>query len=151
MTFAQHILVATDFSNASHLAIDAAAMLAQALGASVTLLHVYDIAPFAFSAVPVQQSDVIAQASDINLRILGELQRLREERLAKVAQVKTVVLEHSSPADGICEQAKEINADLIIVATHGRTGLAHLLLGSVAEKVVRHAPCPVLTLRSKVA
>jgi nucleotide-binding universal stress UspA family protein len=51
------------------------------------------------------------------------------------------------PADAIVRTAEELDVDLIIMATHGRTGVAHMVLGSVAEKVVRHAPCPVLTVR----
>jgi universal stress protein A len=54
-----------------------------------------------------------------------------------------------NPADAIVRMAEELDVDLIVMATHGRTGVPHIVLGSVAEKVVRHAPCPVLTIRQK--
>jgi universal stress protein A len=52
-----------------------------------------------------------------------------------------------APATAICETAEKIGADLIVMGTHGRTGIAHVFLGSVAERTIRHAPCPVLTVR----
>ena len=60
-----------------------------------------------------------------------------------------MILRDESPAHAITSYAEKIGADLIIIATHGRTGLKHLLIGSVAERVVRHSAVPVLTLRSK--
>jgi len=149
-TFAQNILVATDFSQASYLAIDAAALLAASLDAQITLLHVFDPAPFASAALPMQPVDIVGNSRDMAERIQAGLQELREARLKGVAKVDTKIVEHASAADGICQAARQLGSDLIVVATHGRTGLAHLLLGSVAENVVRNAPCPVLTLRSKV-
>ena len=77
------------------------------------------------------------------------MERLRDERLSGVPGVEFSIKQHPSAAEGICEAAVEAGADLIVLSTHGRTGLAHMLIGSVAERVVRHAPCPVLTLRSK--
>jgi nucleotide-binding universal stress UspA family protein len=147
--FAQHILVATDFSQASYLALDAAALLAQTMGAQITLLHVFDPAPFAAASFPMQPVDLVGNSRELAERIEKGLQELRASRLAKVERVETRLVEHASPAEGICESARQVGADLIVVSTHGRTGLAHLLIGSVAERVVRFAPCPVLTLRSK--
>jgi universal stress protein A len=148
-TFAQHILVATDFSQASHLALNAAGLLAQTLGAKVTLIHVFDAAPFAVASLPMQPIDLVGNARDLAERIEKGLNELRETLLKGVTEVDIKVVEHTSPAEGICESARQVGADLIVVSTHGRTGLSHLLIGSVAERVVRHAPCPVLTLRSK--
>ena len=58
-----------------------------------------------------------------------------------------IVVRHGKPACTIVRTAKELSSDLIVMCTHGRTGLGHVLMGSVAEKVVRHAPCPVLTIK----
>ncbi|MCZ7684405.1 MAG: universal stress protein [Sandaracinaceae bacterium] len=69
-------------------------------------------------------------------------------RFAGVAKTKTALIVSTNAAEGICNYAAKENVDLIVLSTHGRTGLAHLLIGSVAEKVVRHAPCPVLTVRA---
>ena len=110
----------------------------------------FDPAPFASAALPMQPVDIVGNSRDMAERIQAGLQELREARLKGVAKVETKIVEHASAADGICQAARQLGSDLIVVATHGRTGLAHLLLGSVAENVVRHAPCPVLTLRSKV-
>ncbi len=147
-TFAERILVSTDFSQASYLAIDAAAVLAKSLGARVTLLHVVNTSPEFVGPVPVSPSTLEAATHAAAERTKATLEELRASRLAGVdAEVR--IVDHASPAEGICEAAKELASELIIIATHGRTGLAHLLIGSVAERVVRHAPCPVLTLRSK--
>lgn len=150
-TFAQNILVATDFSTASFLAVDAASLLAQALNARVTLVHVFDPAPFAAAAMPLQPIDMIGSSAEMVERIQNGLQELRDSRIKATTEADVRIVEHPSAAEGICECARELGSDLIIVATHGRTGLAHLLLGSVAEHVVRNAPCPVLTLRSKAS
>ena len=147
--FAQHILVATDFSQASHLALNAAALLAKTLGAQVTLLHVFDPAPFAAASLPMQPVDIVGSTREMAERIEKGLEELQAAYLRSVEKVELKIVEHASPAEGICECARQIGADLIVVSTHGRTGLAHLLIGSVAERVVRYAPCPVLTLRSK--
>lgn len=147
--FAQHILVTTDFSQASYLALDAAALLAKNLGAKVTLLHVFDPAPFGAAALPMQPIDFVGNSPEIVERIEKGLHELAETRMPELKDIDIKIVDHSSPAQGICEVAKRVGADLIIISTRGRTGLAHLLIGSVAERVVRHAPCPVLTLRSK--
>ncbi|MGE0792173.1 MAG: universal stress protein [Sandaracinaceae bacterium] len=149
MAFATHILVPTDFSEASRLAIRAARMLAERLGARITLLHVHDpdaLRPPAHVAMsPDRQHDL-----DAEVRAAGErrLDEIRDEVAKSVKRVDTEVVDHPSAANAIVEQAEELGADLVVIATHGRTGLKHLLIGSVAERVVRHCSVPVLTLRS---
>ncbi len=152
MTFTQKIVAPTDFSPASALALDAAALLAKQFGATIVLLYVYD--PTLLSplyAVPGAGAmlEVTPRAPEFEDSVLKEMERLRADRLADVAKVELAVKQHTSAAEGICEHAQAAGADLIVLSTHGRTGLAHMLIGSVAERVVRHAPCPVLTLRSK--
>jgi nucleotide-binding universal stress UspA family protein len=150
--FTQRILAPTDFSPTSVLALDAAALLAKQFGAAVTLLYVYD--PTLLSplyALPGAGAVIEAtpRAPEFEESVRRELGRLQVERLAGIASVDLAVKQHPNPAEGICEAALESGADLIVLSTHGRTGLAHMLIGSVAERVVRHASCPVLTLRSK--
>lgn len=152
MAFTQKILVPTDFSPASILALDAAALLAKQFGAAVRLVYVYD--PSLLSplyAVPGAGAlvDASERIPEFERTSLDELERLRDKHFGGVKDVEVTARQSSSPADAICEEAKAANADLVVISTHGRTGLAHMLIGSVAERVVRHAPCPVLTLRSK--
>jgi universal stress protein A len=152
MAFTQKIIAPTDFSPSAALALDAAAILANQFGAAVVLLYVYD--PTLLSplyAVPGAGAvlELTPRVPDFEASVLREMAQLRATRLAGVADVTCVVKQHASAAEGICEAATEASADLIVLSTHGRTGLAHMLIGSVAERVVRHASCPVLTLRSK--
>ena len=152
MQFAQKIVAPTDFSQASALALDAVVLMAKQFGAEVHLLYVYD--PSLLSPLYVVPGAAALTAPTQEPRefedgVIRELKRLREERLQTVPKVELGVKQHSSASEGICEYAGEVGADLIVLSTHGRTGLSHLLIGSVAERVVRHAPCPVLTTRSK--
>lgn len=147
MKLTQNVLVATDFSKASELAIEAARILALQNGAKVTLVHVFDPKPPV--SVPMTQDMGRGYEKDLRERIQTELERLRGEKLHDVPEAKVAVIASTSAADGICDHAEKEGVDMIVVSTHGRTGLSHLLIGSVAEKVVRHAPCPVLTLRSR--
>lgn len=150
MTLTSHILVGTDFSDASRLAVDAAKLLATQFGAKITVAHVFDsspMAPLATSAVSPAAQLALEQTTE--LRIREELGRIREEDLAAVKDVETALIIGIGAADQLVKHANKIGADMIVVGTHGRTGLSHMLIGSVAEKVVRHATCPVLTLRSR--
>lgn len=152
MSFTQKIVAPTDFSPASALALDAAALLAKQFGAEIHLVYIYDptllsplyVVPGAAAlAAPTQEPREFEEGA------LRELGRLRDERLEGVGKVELAVKQHSSASEGICAYATEVGADLVVLSTHGRTGLAHLLIGSVAERVVRHCPCPVLTMRSR--
>lgn len=144
----QNILVPTDFSRASELAIDAARLLAVQNDAHVTLMHVFDPALATVGAAGLGEATAEQIPADVEKAIHDQLAQLREKRLDDVPSVKTALVLGRSAAHGIVHYAEKEKVDMIVVSTHGRTGLAHLLIGSVAEKVVRHAPCPVLTLRS---
>jgi nucleotide-binding universal stress UspA family protein len=134
----KQILVATDFSEVSTAAIDYGRDLARTFGTSLRLLHVMEN-PF-LRPSPADPHTLKAAA----LRHL--MDRLTDED--REALHATAALETSDdPAGEIVKQAKTHAVDLIVLGTHGRGGVAHLLLGSVAEKVVRTAPCPVLTVR----
>ena len=140
------ILIPTDFSKHSHNALTYAAAFAEKFQAELYLLHVVqDLALFIPDAVtaappvapPVEQITAAARAALDEAVCQAPLQGLT---------VHPEVRE-GTPFYEIVTFAKEKDIDLIIMGTHGRGGLAHVLLGSVAEKVVRKAPCPVLTVR----
>jgi universal stress protein A len=139
----RHILAPTDFSDYSKKALSDALELAQTFGAKLTLLHVVEPSPYLGEFTPpAAGADLVSnlerQASAALARVLPEAQS------AQIEVIQSVVI--GSPLRKIVEAAAK-HVDLIVMATHGRTGLSHLLIGSVAERVVRTAPCPVLTIR----
>jgi len=140
------ILVATDFGEPADAALTYGQELARTYGATLHVLHVVD--------------DVYLRlGGDAYVAVLPDLQR--DAELAAQARldamlvdndphplpVKKVTLTSAAPATAIVEYAKSSGIDLIVVGTHGRRAVAHLLMGSVAERIVRTAPCPVLTVR----
>ncbi|MGH8056179.1 MAG: universal stress protein [Candidatus Entotheonellia bacterium] len=144
----RHILAPTDFSEASKQAIDYAYALAQTFGAKLSLLYVIE--------VPVYPGEDVVPSRWWGMS-LEELERQARTDLASLlpaADTGKVDIVHlvvtGTPYREIVQTAAAENADLIVMATHGRTGLGHLFIGSVAERAVRTAPCPVLTLRPTV-
>ena len=142
------ILCPVDFSAASEEAARYAVQLAGSLGASrLAFLHVFQrpIGP----AIEVASTFIDAQAEvAIKEHLRRELEGLAKRHSAHGVEVEASLLE-GIPYATIVEQAEAIEADLLVMATHGRTGLSHLLLGSVAEKVVRTSTVPVCTVRVK--
>ena len=147
MTRIARIMVPTDFSPASDVALEYARDLARHFGASIDLVHVFDD-PFTSGAfigdgtvmMPVELRETLEnQARE-------QLTARHESHAGSLPRSSTALL-HGPPAKCIVERAKEDAADLIVMGTHGRSGLGHLLIGSVAERVVRTAACPVLTTR----
>jgi nucleotide-binding universal stress UspA family protein len=141
------IMVPTDFSVPADAALDYARDLARQFGASIDLVHVFDD-PFTSGAFLGDGTMVMP----VELR--EALENHAREQLDVRHAVHAATLPGSStafllgpPAKRLVERAKEEKADLIVMGTHGRTGLGHLFLGSVAERVVRTATCPVLTTR----
>jgi nucleotide-binding universal stress UspA family protein len=133
-----HILVATDFGDASAHALDYGRSLARRFGASLHLLHVMDN-PFLRPSVLSPEELKRATAARLNQQLTDH------DRDTLHADVW---LEASdNPADAIAAYANARAIDLIVMGTHGRGAMAQLLMGSVAERVVRISPCPVLTLR----
>ena len=139
------VLVPIDFSESSLKALKYAVAFAGQFGASICLVHVVEPASFLNDVrnVPLAVSD-------------GEVANMLHHKLVMLArkQIDPVTPVHplvciGKPFDEIVKTAKTFNADLIILATHGRTGLKRALLGSTAEQVVRHASCPVLVVREK--
>lgn len=141
------ILVPVDFSAHSEFALRYATALASRFDASLHLLHVVEdpAATGAWggeSALPniaELREELVADAERRLLAYRGEAER---------AQVPVVTIARTGlTSQTIVEYAKTLNIDLIVMGTHGRSGFAHLFMGSVAERVLRHAPCPVLTVR----
>jgi nucleotide-binding universal stress UspA family protein len=139
------ILVPIDFSRHSERAAQLAAELVGKFGAQVTLLHVYNIPTY-----PLPEGFVLASPQtvvELMERINDEVKRAKAGLLARgVTAVDTLLVEGSAHAE-IVRVARQKGFDLIVMGTHGRTGFQHAFMGSVAEKVVRKASCPVLTVR----
>ena len=144
------ILSATDFSEDSELAVGYAEELARRYGAELILLHVDQALP------PVMVSPEIGPVMDVGAmtRIAEEQRVMAQKELDKIVNraregglKARSLLKVGSPFLEILHSAQGEGADLIVLGTHGRTGIAHVLMGSVAERVVQKAPCPVLTIR----
>lgn len=133
-----HILTPTDFSAPANQAVTAAFELAQTFGAKVSLLHVIE--------VPVYAIEVALPLEALERNARRELALLLPEAEAAHVDV-TRLVDIGVPYQKIVETVTAEHVDLIVMATHGRTSLSHLVLGSVAERVVRMTPCPVLTIR----
>ncbi len=133
-----------DFSDASRAAMEVAADLARRNGGELTLLHAYPVPGYTFPDGSVVASPKMMQdLSDQATRHLGEWRAEAEALGAPRVSTLTAVGE---PAAEIVAHAGEQGVELLVLGTHGRTGLEHALMGSVAERVVRRARCPVLTV-----
>jgi universal stress protein A len=138
------ILVPIDFSDCSNAALDQAIDFARLFSARLVLFHSYwvdvSMAPNLYWVVPPDFVEKLREATTTEL-----------EQLAKRAAAAGVACESRASAEpavaGVLELAKMLPADLIVMGTHGRTGLKHVALGSTAERIVRLAPCPVLTVK----
>lgn len=141
-----HIMLATDFSPGSEAAAGLAFELARKFAARLTLLHVYS-APVYIGAF----GDAYALPPEVMEKIRADAERGLEALALRAAKegitAEPLAVEGLAP-DLIVAAARSRRVDLIVMGTHGRTGLRHLLLGSVAERVVRTAECPVLTARA---
>jgi universal stress protein A len=141
----QKILVPTDYSIPAEKALKYAIPFARQFGATITLVHIVDGDRYP-SFVPMEME---------RKRILQGLSEYAESQMKKLEQryapeaplSKKSIVRTGKPYEEIVKVAGQLKADMIIMATHGYTGLKHTLLGSTAERVVRHARCPVLTVR----
>jgi universal stress protein A len=148
----RRILVPTDLSAASTRGVVRAAELARAGGAKTLLVCVVEKTWFAPLPMGVQAPATFLGEGDALGEVVAHTQeRLQELRATHFAglEAETKVVVAAGSAAGILDAAESWHADLIVVASHGRSGVAHLLLGSTAEKVLRHAPCEVLVVRAK--
>jgi nucleotide-binding universal stress UspA family protein len=143
----KNILVATDFSEPSDAALAYGRELAARFNATLHVLHIAEniyITTFGAESYAAVAPDLQAEVED---SARARLQQLVLDSDGSGPRTTPVVMTSGSPAFAIIDYAGEHDIDLIVMGTHGRGALAHLLMGSVAERVVRLAPCPVLTVR----
>ena len=144
---AQRFLVPVDFSEDANQAVEYAIDLASKLGARVTLLHVIQSPPWGGVDMDVTVPYAYSQfVQNLEAEVAHSMQACLERVTAGGLEGEVAVV-HGIPFQEILDTAKTQQVDLIIMGTQGRTGLQHVLMGSVAEKVVRLAPCPVLVVR----
>ena len=149
----KRILCPTDFSEPSYEAIRAAAELALYFQAELTLIHVIPVVPV--MATPVEGAGVGAPPANAP-EFTREMKRNAEKVLSEEAHERVpqevklhLIVTRGEPAQSVLDAAEEIGADTIVISTHGRTGWRRFIFGSVAEKVVRCATCPVLTIHER--
>jgi nucleotide-binding universal stress UspA family protein len=147
MTLPKKLLVPTDFGTGSQAALDEAIELARVFGAEIVLLHAYEIPVIGFP------DGTLVATADLASRILDGaregLDRLVRDNGARGVKLHAVI-KQGEPWRMINDAVGEHGIDLVVMSTHGRRGLPRALLGSVAEKVVRTASCPVMTVRGAV-
>ena len=139
-----NILIPTDFSEHSERAGEYACELARRFGAAIHLLHVIESPIMAMPSPGAPLPDALLR--DLQGDAEKQLHTWLSDQLKEVKEV-TRLVKHGAPFVEIVRYGKDKNVDLIVLGTHGRGGLTHALIGSVAERVVRKAPCPVLTVR----
>jgi universal stress protein A len=140
------ILVPLDFSAHSRKALNYAVKLAEQFGSEVTIANVVAPVIYAEGMVLPAAMENLDRVSEDHAR--AELDKVAAEvRSHNVACDTHVLLGH--PSDEIVNFAKKHETDLLLITTHGRTGLQHFLLGSTAERILRHAPCPVMVVRDQ--
>lgn len=146
----KRILVPTDFSPASDRAIAVASTLAGTLGASIHLVHVLEEPFVTHGSYELRLPDTPARRErlydEARWKLRGIAARLQDGRLPVSVEVRV-----GDATGQIVASAVDYGTDLVVMGTHGRTGIEHLLLGSVAERVIRLAPCPVVTVRESTA
>ena len=147
MESVRNILVPTDCSDLSRVAVDYALMLTDKLDANLTLLSVSEVIPFdliepAYYSAEIHEK-LATENDDRSRKRLEAFWNSFNDSNSKV----TLISVHGHPFTTIIDFVKENKMDLIVMGTHGRTGLKHVLIGSVAEKVVRYSPVPVLTIK----
>ena len=141
-----NVLVATDFGKASESALAYGREIARTFGARLHVLHVIEN-PMIWVGSESAGIDLVRIQKDLEDSAVEQMNRLVTAEDRQQLRAVTVIRTGRSPALEIVDQARLANVDVVIMGTHGRTAVSHLLMGSVAEKVVRLAPCPVLTVR----
>jgi nucleotide-binding universal stress UspA family protein len=142
----KHLLVATDFGAPSQCALDAALELAREFDAHLTLVHVYEI-PYAYGEMTYATADMLAALEKLASEALEKTRREIEQKLPGTV----AILRCGIAAPEILSVIDHVHPDLVVIGTHGRTGVKHVFLGSVAEKIVRLSPVPVLTVHGDKA
>ena len=143
MIAVEKVMAPVDFSKESLLAVKFAASLVQQYRAKLYVMHVLQplhprLRGYMEDFLEIQEKMVLEAEKDVK--------KIVPAKIRESIRVETVV-EVGNPHHAIVEKAKELEIDVLVIATHGRTGFSHVLIGSVAEKVIRHAPCPVFVVR----
>ena len=146
MTTFKHILLATDFEPSSKRALEVAIEMARAFGAELTLLHAWEIPIYPYMDFSVNSDLVSSMEERAKERLEQTLEQVRAQHPKVKAELKT-----GQPWAAILDAIEEMKPDLVVMGTHGRRGVNHALLGSVAEKVVRQSAVPVLTVHPTVS
>jgi nucleotide-binding universal stress UspA family protein len=139
------ILVPIDFSKPAEKALDYAISLAKQFGAKLTLLSVIEPFPtpdFAYYPLVMENDKVVAETKK-------RLEQVPVKAGVKAELVEKLLVRNGVPFREITDAARMLKVDLIVISTHGYSGLAHVFMGSTAERVVRHAECPVLVVRGR--
>jgi universal stress protein A len=144
----KNVLVAIDFGEASETALAYGRELARMAGATLHVLHVVENVIAGAVGVEGYVTDFASLQREVEESARKQLDSMVTDEDRRTLAAKTVTKTSNSPALSIVPYARDAHIDLIIVGTHGRGGMAHLFMGSVAERVVRTAPCPVLTVRN---
>ena len=140
----RHILVPTDFGKHAQRAIDLAVELSQKFDASLTLLHAYEVPTYAYAAMSLAPVDLLSSVEEAAQQ---DFEAAVVALRARAPGAKGI-LRRGIPWEVILAAIDETHGDLVVMGTHGHRGIAHILLGSVAEKIVRLSPIPVLTVRA---
>ena len=141
------ILCPTDFSEPAYEGLKIASELATQFSAEMLLVHVVAPLPTMYGGVAPTGYHIPSVMEEMQESAKNSLDEIRREKLPAEIQARTFVI-LGRPAHEIVQLAAQENADLIVIATHGESGWHRFVFGSVAEKVVRHADCPVLTIRA---
>ncbi len=141
----KNILVPIDFSNCSKKALTYALPFARQFGATITFIHI--VAPY-YAVDPYGLTQYERIENELRTGGKKKLKELLAREVPSSIKTNSLIVS-GRPGPEIVEAARDLHADLIIIATHGYTGLKHVICGSTAEHVVRNAPCPVLTVRQE--
>jgi nucleotide-binding universal stress UspA family protein len=139
----KRIVVGTDFSDAAEHALDYAIELAKKLGGEIVLVHAYELPTYAFPEGAVIHAELVDRIGKVSEDALNSAVR---ERAKSGVPIKPAIRTGNAWRE-VLAVAEEEKADLVVIGTHGRRGIARVIMGSVAERVVRMATCPVLTVR----
>jgi nucleotide-binding universal stress UspA family protein len=143
MTGFKSIVVPLDFGESSEQALETAIELTRKLGTSLTLLHVYEIPAYAYGGMNFVATDLVGPIQEAARK---QLEQTLADVRKRVPEARAL-LRRGVPWSEILAGVEETRGDLVVIGTHGRRGLSHALLGSVAERVVRTSPVPVLVVR----
>lgn len=139
----RRILVASDLDGPSDRALEVAAEMARDSGADLVVVHVCEIPTYAYAGTSGALMDLLSPFADLAQEKIDALLAALHDRVPGAR----AILKMGIPWEQILATISEVGADLVVMGTHGRRGTAHVLLGSVAEKIVRMSPVPVLTVR----